>query len=296
MNLIVGSTGLLGSEICRQLRQRGQPVRALVRDTSDSGKVAALRAIGAEVVFGDLRDAQSLARACAGVSCVISTATALGSYSAENTFLNADAGHTDLFAAARDAGVQQVVLVSVSSGLNPDCELIAMKRVNEQHLIKSDLSYTIIRPSAIMEIWLSPALGFDVANAHAQVIGNGDAPLSYISYVDIAKFCGAAIGNPAARDVTVDVGGPDAVSPLEVVDIFEKLTGRRFAVTHVPIEGLQAQHLTAANPLEKTFAALMIEVAKGDVVRMQEALQRFPGITLKSVEEYARQFVPVSAA
>ena len=295
MNLVVGSTGLLGLEVCRQLRQRGQPVRAMVRDTSNPGKVAVLRAIGAEIVVGDLRDARSLARACAGVQCVISTATALGSFSAENTFLNADGGHKDLFAAARGAGVGQVIFVSVSSGLNADCELIAMKRVNEQHLIKSDLPYTIIRPSAFMEIWLSPALGFDVANARAQVIGNGDAPLSYVSYIDIAQFCVAAIGNPAARDVAIDIGGPDAVSPLEVVDIFEKLTGRRFAVTHVPLEGLQAQHLAAANPLEKTFAALMLEVARGDVVRMQEPLQRFPGITLKSVEEFARQSVPLSA-
>ena len=295
MNLVVGSTGLVGTEICRRLLGKGEAVRALVRETSDPAKVAALRALGAEIVTGDLRDAGSLARACAGVRCVLATATATSSFTTENTFLNVDGGIKDLIDAARAAGVSQFVLVSVSSGLNPDCDLGTMKRLTESYLINSGLEYTIFRPSAFMEIWLSPMLGFDVANARAQVIGTGDAPLSYISYIDVAQFCVAAVNNPQAANLAVDIGGPDAVSPIEVVDIFEKLTGRRFAVTHIPLEGLQAQHLAAANPLEKTFAALMLEVGKGNVVRMQEALERFPGITLKSVEDFARQIAPVAA-
>jgi len=295
MNLVVGSTGLLGSEICRHLRSRGLAVRAMVRETSDPAKVDALRAMGAEIVVGDLRDSDSLARACAGTRRVISTATAISSFAADNTFLNADGGTKDLIDAAHAAHVAHFVLLSVSSGINPDCDLGVMKRLNEQHLVSSGLDYTILRPSAFMELWLSPMLGFDVANARAQVIGEGTAPLSYISFTDVARFVVAAIDNPAALNLTIDIGGPDAVAPLEVVTIFERLTGKNFAINHIPIEGLQAQHLAAANPLEKTFAALMLEVGKGDVVRMQEPLQRFPGITLRSVEDFARQHVPVAA-
>ncbi|PYP16557.1 MAG: hypothetical protein DMD52_07275 [Gemmatimonadetes bacterium] len=44
MILVVGATGLLGGEICRRLRERGQPVRALARHTSDPSKVQRLRA------------------------------------------------------------------------------------------------------------------------------------------------------------------------------------------------------------------------------------------------------------
>ena len=295
MNLVVGSTGVLGSEVCRQLRSRGRTVRALVRDTSDPAKVDALRGIGAEIVVGDLRDAKSLQRACAGVDCVITTATAISSFSPENTFLNTDGGTKDLIDAAHAAGVAQFILVSVSSGLNPDCDLTAMKRASEQHLTQSGLVYTIFRASAFMEVWFSPALGFDVANGRAQIIGNGDNPLSYISFIDVAKFCVEAVGNPAAHNLAIDIGGPDAITPLEVVSMFENFTGKRFAVTHIPLEGLQAQHIAAANPLEKTFAALMLEVARGDVVRMHEALLRFPGITLRSIEDFARQSMPLPA-
>jgi uncharacterized protein YbjT (DUF2867 family) len=295
MNLVVGSTGLLGSEICRQLLNHGQPVRALVRETSDPARVDALRTMGAEIVIGDLRDKPTLARACAGVHCVHSTATATGAFSAENTFLSADGGTRDLIDAAKANGVSQFVFVSVSSGLNPDCDLTAMKRATEYHLIQSGVSYTILRACAFMELWFSPMLGFDAANARAQVIGEGNARLSYIACTDVAQFCVAAVGNPAARDVALDIGGPDAVSAIEVVNIFENITGKRFAVTHIPLEALQAQHIAAANPLEKTFAALMLEVGKGDVVPMHDVLRRFPQIKLKSVEEFARQAVPVAA-
>ena len=59
MNLVVGATGFLGSEICRQLLAQGQRVRALVRATSDPAKKAALESFGAELVEGDLKDPAS---------------------------------------------------------------------------------------------------------------------------------------------------------------------------------------------------------------------------------------------
>ena len=60
MIVVAGSTGVLGSEICRRLRQRGQPVRALVRATSSPDKVSGLRALGCETAIGDLKDRASL--------------------------------------------------------------------------------------------------------------------------------------------------------------------------------------------------------------------------------------------
>jgi len=295
MNLVAGATGLLGTEICRLLRERGQPVRALVRATSDSAKVEALRGLGCEIVTGDLRDPSSLRPACQGATAVFTTVTAIGSYSPENTFRTADAGNRDLIDAAKEAGAFQFVFVSVSSGLNADCDLGHIKRANEQHLIKSGLTYTIVRPSAFMEIWLSPRLGFDAANARANIVGTGEARVSYISYRDVARFCVAAIGHPAARNAGIELGGPDAISPLEAVHIFENATGKTFSLAHIPIEALQAQHAAPANPLEKTFAALMLEVGHGDVVPMHDVLRAFPGIALTSLEDFARQAVPQPA-
>ena len=75
MVLVVGSTGMVGNEVCQRLTRQGEKVRALVRSTSSSEKVASLRGCGVEVFVGDLKDTGSLAAACRGVDAVISTAS-----------------------------------------------------------------------------------------------------------------------------------------------------------------------------------------------------------------------------
>lgn len=293
MTLVVGATGLLGGEICRQLLAHGMPVRAMVRSTSDPVKVSTLRSLGAEIVLGDLRDPLSLRRACSGARAVISTATSLGSFTPENSFLKSDLAAKDLIDAARAARVNQFIYISVSRNLNPDCDLTFAKRAVEQHLLASGLTYTILRASAFMEIWLSPPLGFDAARGRAQVIGSGDQPLSYISLADVAQFAVASVGNPDAANSILEIGGPEAVSPLAVIKVFEELTGRTFEVTHIPLDALRAQHAAADNALSKTFAALMLAVAGGDVIPMEDILRRFPQVTLKSIRAFAAQTMGV---
>ncbi len=79
MNPVVGATGMLGSEICRQLVTKGKPVRAMVRETSDPSKVANLRNLGAEIVQGGVRNRASLDAACRGATTVFSTVSAMPS-------------------------------------------------------------------------------------------------------------------------------------------------------------------------------------------------------------------------
>ena len=71
MILVVGASGELGGMIVRGAIEQGLPVRALVRSDTDATRLAAL---GAEPVFGDLKDPGSLAVACRGVGTVITTA------------------------------------------------------------------------------------------------------------------------------------------------------------------------------------------------------------------------------
>src|SRR5919106_1615518 len=59
-----GRVGGVGRMIVEKLRQRGLPVRALVRREDE--RADALRSLGAEVVAGDLTRAEDVARALAG--------------------------------------------------------------------------------------------------------------------------------------------------------------------------------------------------------------------------------------
>src|SRR3989442_7073449 len=90
MNLVIGATGLLGGEICRQLRQAGKPVRALTRATADPVKVEQLKRSGATLVQGDLKDRASLDAACRGVATVITTASTTFSRQAADSIQTVD--------------------------------------------------------------------------------------------------------------------------------------------------------------------------------------------------------------
>lgn len=142
MILVVGATGMLGSEICRRLAAAGKPVRALVRATSDPAKVDRLKGYGVEPVQGDLRDPASLEAACKGVSAVVSTVSSMPfSYQpGENDIRTVDTrGAINLIDAARAAGVQHFVYTSFTMEL--DFPLHNAKRAVEQHLMDSGLAY-----------------------------------------------------------------------------------------------------------------------------------------------------------
>jgi dihydroflavonol-4-reductase len=72
--LVLGATGLLGANLVRALLNRGDQVRVLVRSIQSAAQAkrhhVALHGLEVERVDGDLRDAASLAQACAGVRVV----------------------------------------------------------------------------------------------------------------------------------------------------------------------------------------------------------------------------------
>src|SRR5712691_2063135 len=288
MILVAGATGLLGREICRLLRERSKPVRAMVRKTSNPEIVNDLKKRGAELVFADLKDSASLAAACRNAQSVISTVSSTFSRQEGDSIESVDRqGQIRLIDAAKAAGVRRFVLISFNHQKVPaSCALTEAKNAAEQHLMKSGMEYTILRPAAFMEVWLSPALGFDAANGKATIYGSGKNPISWISLFDVAAFAAESVDRPGKQ--IIEVGGPEALSPLEVVRIFEETIGRKFEVQNVPEEALTAQRTSATDPMQHSFASLMLYYAKGDRIGMSRTLTQFP-IRLKSVHEYAQQ-------
>ena len=233
MNLIVGATGLVGGEICRRLAADRKPVRALVRPAGDASRIDELRAAGAELATGDLKDPASIQAACAGATAVLSTASSVLSRQPGDTIDGVDRiGQLQLIEAAASAGVKHFVYISFSP-MAEDFALQRAKREVEQALIASGMAYTILRPTFFMEIWLSPALGFDVAARRARIYGTGENPISWISFPNVAEFAVRSLDTPAAHNATFTLGGPEAISPVQVVRIFEELGGAPFTVEYV---------------------------------------------------------------
>lgn len=284
--LVIGATGLVGHDVCKRLRESGTAVRALIRTTADAQKRAELERLGVELAEGDLKDPASLARACAGVQAVISTASSTLTRQSGDSIETVDRrGQLALVDAARAAGVEHFVFVSFRDQPAIRYPLTEAKREVEAALQQSGMAYTIIQASYFMEVWLTPALGFDAANGKVRIYGDGNQPISWISYKDVAHAAAAAVSEPAARNRIVELGGPQALSPREVVRMFEAAGAGEIATEHVPAAALSAQMNAASDPLEKTFAGLMLQYTGGDAIDPAASSRLFP-FRMTSVRDF----------
>jgi NADH dehydrogenase len=275
--LLVGATGLLGPVICQTLADAGHPTRALVRATSDPAKRAALEQMGVALVEGDLKDPASLDAACAGARVVISTASSTLSRQSGDSIESVDrSGQLALVGAARRAGVERFVFVSFRHHPHIDFPLAAAKRAVEHALQTSGMACTILQASYFMEVWLSPALGFDPANGKVRVYGDGTRPISWISFADVARAAAHAVIDDVGRDTVIELGGPEALSPREVVRLFEAARGEPIAIDSVPVAALEQQLRNATDALQQSFAGLMLQYAEGDVAETATSRRLFP--------------------
>ena len=266
MNLVVGATGNVGGAVCEALRGQNKPVRAMVRETSDPDRVRRLEELGAEVVRGELRDSESLARACDGAATVVSSATTIGSLGTDSISAVDRDGQKALVDVAREAQVGHFIYVSYTRNVDTDDPLTQAKRAVEGRLRDSGMTYTILRPSYYMEMWLGLALGWDLAGGSARVLGSGDQRVSWISARDVVAAIVACVDNPKAHGQTIELGGPEAVSPLEVVRLAESITGREITVDQVPAEALEQQVREAAGTDGAIFPSLMLVQTRGDEI------------------------------
>lgn len=289
MILVAGATGVLGGLICQRLRDRGESVRALVRPSASPEKVERLRALGAEICHGDLRDAASLDRAARGADVVISTVSVIVTAKAGDSFDDTDnAGTRALVDAAKRAGASQFIFISFDHTSFDEAPIVRAKRDVEQYLHDSGVPYTVLQCSLFMEVWLGPHLGVDAAARTAKLFGSGDKPVNYISVRDVAEYAVHCVRNAAVMNRTLLIGGPESVSQRDAVRIIEGALGTPLQVTVVPEDALIAQWRDATDPFARTFSSLMLGAARGDRVPASK-LDRPAQIPLTSVRDYAER-------
>jgi uncharacterized protein YbjT (DUF2867 family) len=319
--LIVGATGQLGYAIAQKLRGKPHQVYALHRRTSD---IQPLRELGyVQLRTGDLTEPASLKAALEGIDTVICTANSAVPSQKSDNFERVDkTGVISLIEEAKAQGIQQFIYVSaISYGpLDAKIPLARAKRQVEQHLRESGLPYTIFQPTAFMDVHFAymgtelPLAGSRVATVRRpfkfanqffagikndmeqkgriNIVGDGSRRASYICIKDVAQFCVNAIGKPAALGRTIPIGGPEALTALEVKSHFEQVYGKPLKVksTPAPIMRLMSVVLAPFNINAANIMALNHAGATRDTIiaDARELAAEF-GVELHSVEDYLRE-------
>ncbi len=237
--LVTGASGTLGRRVVRRLLDGGVPVRAVTRDPS---RVADLVEAGAEVVRGDLLVGTWLDPAISGVGQVVIASHGLVPPDRRNHPGAVDGtGARRLVDAASRAGVRHVVHVSVAGADRVPTLFAREKRATEEHLARSDVPHTILRPTVFLENQLLLAMGEPLRGAgEVTLFGPGTTPLNWISAADVAAAVVEAVGAPPEGGGRVrTIGGPDVLSRLEALAVLEEVLGRKARRKHVPVLGMR---------------------------------------------------------
>lgn len=233
MILVTGATGTLGTRLVPLLREQNLPLRVLTRDPA---RAAALHGSGVEIVAGDVRDPRAVARAVEGIGTVIAAFHGFAGRGDENPRTVDWQGNRILIRAAREAGVERYILVSVH-GAAPDhpMELMRMKWRAEEELRASGVAWTIVRPTAYMETWARLIGAPLLASGRTRVFGRGNNPVNFVAADDVAGVVAQAVTDPALRGRVVEVCGPENLSLRQVAATFATVSGRPGRVGAVPL-------------------------------------------------------------
>ncbi|MEP0911864.1 SDR family oxidoreductase [Leptolyngbya sp. GB1-A1] len=239
--LIVGATGTLGRQVTRRALDEGYQVRCLVRSPR---KAAFLKEWGAELVRGDLCNADTLPEALEGITAVIDAATTRPTDSLSIKQVDWE-GKVNLIQAAKAAGVERFIFFSILDAEKfPNVPLMEVKRCTELYLAESGLNYTILKPCGFMQGLIGQYAIPILENQAVWVMGES-SPIAYMDTQDIAKFAVQALKVSAASGRSFPVVGPKAWGAYEIIKLCERLSGKDARVTRMPGGILKAVERTA---------------------------------------------------
>jgi uncharacterized protein YbjT (DUF2867 family) len=234
--LVTGATGQQGGAVARQLlRQPDFAVRALTRDAGKPS-ARALAQLGAELMEGDLDDMASVKRALAGAYGCFSVLASMEA-GVESEVRQGKA----LAEAAQGAGVKHFVYSSVvSADRKTGIPHFESKAQIEDHIRKSNLAFTILRPAFFMQNWYS-YMRDPILNGTLPLPLKPQTRLQQISVDDIGAFALKAFQNPSQwQGRTAELAGEE-LSMAQVAETLTRALGRTVQYVQIPWEQFRQQ-------------------------------------------------------
>jgi uncharacterized protein YbjT (DUF2867 family) len=238
-DLVTGAFSYSGAEIAKRLLEAGRDVRTLTYHPDRSHPLQA--SVDTRVYRFD--DPAALAHSLEGVSTLYNTFWVRFDHG-DTSFANAIESSRMLFFAARRAGVQRIVHVSIT---NPSLEsrlpYFRGKALVEYALAQSGVPYSIVRPT-----WIFGGDRDVLTNniawilRHLPVIavpGDGLYPVQPVHVEDLARICVDA--GDARGDTVIDAAGPETMPFRDLVALV-----RTALRSNAPILRIPPQLMTAA--------------------------------------------------
>jgi NADH dehydrogenase len=230
VDVVTGAFSYSGSAIARELLAVGRQVRTL---TGHPERAPENSPISAHTLTFD--EPEALVEAMSGATTLYNTYWVRFAHHDTDHGL-AVANSRTLFEAAKRAGIQRIVHVSITNpSLDSQQPYFRGKALVEQHLVATDLSHAILRPAILFGgsdvlvnniAWLLRRLPIFAIG------GNGDYRIRGIHVDDLARLCVTQGGQRS--NVVIDAVGPERPTFTELVTSIRAAVGSHARIVHVP--------------------------------------------------------------
>ena len=213
--LVVGATGETGRRIVRTLISKNIPTKVLVRDRQKAQEVLSN---AVEVAVGDVLDRASIETAIADCTVLLCATGASPSFDPTGPYQVDYEGTKNLVDVAKAHNIEHFVIVSslcVSRFFHPlnlFWLILWWKKQAEDYLMKSGLTYTIVRPGGLKNDDTDTR---PIVMAPADTLFEGNIPR-----LKVAETCVAALTDPASKNKIVEIVAQENAAPKPYAEMF----------------------------------------------------------------------------
>lgn len=275
--LVAGASGFIGSHLCVALAEAGHDARAMTRHPDDYDGAG-------EAVHGDVAEADSLAPALAGVDAAYYLVHSLDSADFEEKDANAARSFA---AAAHEAGVRQIIYMG---GLGRDDEELSphlRSRREVEHLLGgAGVPVTTLRAAVVVgHGGISWELTRQLVD-HLPVMITPkwvDTRTQPIALPDVVRYLVGVLDVSEAFDRVFEVGGPDVLRYVDMLQRAATLQGKRLPRVRVPFltPRLSSHWLAFVTDVDLATARNLVDSMTTEVVVSDHSISDIvPGPTM----------------
>lgn len=274
MILLTGATGTVGGATLKALLAKGVTPTVALRDPA---KAAAL---GAPGVRFDWADPTTWSAALAGATSVLMLqGTEPSQPEQTRAFLDA----------ARGAGVQRIVRLSVAGAQSPTSHFSRIHAESDAALQASGIRWTILRPTTFSQNWFN-YYGVSRANGGTAYVPNGDAKLAFVDAADIGEVAAAALLDAKHEGHIYDLTGPASLTMAEAAAVLGEALGTPVSYVAVPQEAATKAMRERGMPewLVTAFGELSAAIRDGGMAPIRPGVPDALGHPARTFAEFAR--------
>lgn len=225
--LVTGATGTVGSEVIRQLRDRGIPVRAGVHTSEKAGIFSEQ---GIDVVHIDYEKADTFDTAVAGVDKLFFVGFAGPQFAGVSR---------QLARTAKQAGVTHFVKLSAyGAGFSPEFYIANAHRESEVAIEAEGIAYTHLRPNVFMQNLINYH-GWSIRQEGKFYLAQGNGKVSFIDVRDVGTAAVTVLTQPGHEGKAYTLTGLEALTYHQAAVILSEAVGK--PITYVPLSEAEAR-------------------------------------------------------